>query len=94
MKLTGKAKEKFLEYVLKNYGYDKTAISYCPEIYLNAIIIEFFDSVGLFFSINYEDKVFDTYINTLWVDTNQPTRKQATEKAIERANEIYNDILA
>lgn len=40
MKLTGKCKEDFL----KHLGVDETLI---PDMYLNALIIDFFDSMGI-----------------------------------------------
>jgi len=104
MKLTGKTKEAFLKFTIKNYGFDEYAISYLKETLQNALIIEFFDSVGITVDviprISNENKiVFEP--NTLCLKyeivtenfINFKLRPEATDKAIEKANEIYNEML-
>ena len=57
MILTGKAKEDFYKYInIEDYKlFDYVRKKYANEIVLNALIIEWFDSVGIYISINYVD---------------------------------------
>ena len=57
MILTGKAKEDFYKYInTEDYKlFDYVRKKYANEIVLNALIIEWFDSVGIYISINYVD---------------------------------------
>ena len=120
MILTGKAKEDFENYVLnKNLGHDSEVlisvynqetlfINYnnVKETLLNALIIEWFDSVGIYISvkrlctslkfrcwyfvITNED---GDYLNKHGADEsriNNDSRIEITIKAIKKANEIYN----
>jgi len=93
MILTDKCKEEFLKwlnYDLFNYNYrlDKTM--------QQSKIIEFFDSVGIFISVK---KV----INIHWMydilghhisvfEEMQESRSEATQIAILKANEIFNNL--
>lgn len=89
MKLTGKCKEAFLKYCKQTESFMETY----EDIYLNALIIEFFDSVGIYITIepfkNYQIVYFDVSINfelhSVWKN-----RHEATNEAIIKANEIYN----
>jgi hypothetical protein len=96
MTLTGKAKKSFEKWYYKEIHY----VGLCDiDMHLsqtiNALIIEWFDSVGVY--INIEPKrvidswIFDVLINkevhSVW-----STRQEATTKAIEKANEIYNNL--
>ncbi|QHC84963.1 hypothetical protein AS589_09360 [Empedobacter brevis] len=99
MELTGKAKEEFLEWWQskiknENFQYFKPR----EDVYLNALIIEFLDSVGVYIYFdtgtyvlkpNYRYKIItedDTYIGY-----KENSRKEATVQAIKKANEIYNE---
>lgn len=94
MKLTGKAKEEFLVWCASK------SISYIDligfETYLNALIIEWFDSVGINIII-YPTMFVDIWHCDIfgWTECyfeNLTSRQEAIEKAIEKANEIYNDV--
>lgn len=105
MILNGKAKEKFLEWLSKTYDlihYDTELwFKNEKEITQNALIIEFFDSVGIyidaeFFRKNIKGKPqFVSFTTDEWnglqplrVEFN--SRKEATIQAIKKANDIYN----
>lgn len=91
MKLTGKAKEDFL----KQYGNEEWEID---DIYLNALVIEFFDSVG--YTID-RDSYNKKMIITNWVDGLETQIEidcnyfepfeQWWEEAILTANKLYNE---
>lgn len=98
MKLTGKAKEGFLEFIhinedrFQNYNFYKL-----DESMQNALIIEWFDSVGIYISTGY---VCGDYKFSLKNEIKEPkfqeaynyeSLQEATEKAIEHANLIYNE---
>jgi len=121
MKLTGECREDFEIFVLKYFrqerkDYDKFTdntvlgkFSRMTDIFQNALIIEFFDSVGIYVSIEcyydallgynrgFEAIVFDEQENTKY-DCNPSdcfeTRLEAISKAIEKVNEIYNTPIA
>ena len=99
MILTGKAKEDFKEWKVNNKNLSTIEVldfEHLSKTSQNALIIDFFDSVGIYCVSNYN------FINTNWsysvknADTilsrgcNYKTRKEATEQAIIKANEIYN----
>ena len=110
--LTGKAKEDFENYVLnKELGHDSEVlisvynqeslfINYnnVKETLLNALIIEWFDSVGIYIEISFYDDCYWTYN----IYSNKPVlekeianicnnRQEALTEAIKKANEIYNN---
>lgn len=110
--LNGKAKEEFLKYYWETQ-IKPLKFSVCSQSDLGAffetiipqlqqaLIIEWFDSVQIFISINYvnfineltsakgfESMVTNKHITTRFREVN--TRTEATTKAIEKANEIYN----
>lgn len=63
----------------------------------HALIIEFFDSVGIIITINYWTEASYTISNKnggkdLYSGLCGKTRQEATEKAIEKAVEIYNNL--
>ena len=107
MILTGKAKEDFENYVLnKNLGHDSEVlisvynqetlfINYnnVKETLLNALIIEWFDSVGIYISsYGFEfTKEFYSEITSDNFSVIKPTRQEALTEAIKKANEIYNE---
>ena len=112
MILTRKTKEDFENYVLnKNLGHDSEVlisvynqeslfINYnnVKETLLNALIIEWFDSVGIYIEISFYDDCYWTYN----IYSNKPVlekeianicnnRQEALAEAIKKANEIYNN---
>ena len=106
MILTGKTKEDFENYVLnKNLGHDSEVlisvynqetlfIDYkdVKKTLLNALIIEWFDSVGIYITSDYFELNKGFYSEIL--DSNfeiiKPTRQEALTEAIKKANEYYN----
>ena len=105
--LTGKAKKDFENYVLnKELGHDSEVlinvynqetlfIDYkdVKKTLLNALIIEWFDSVGIYITSDYFELNKGFYSEIL--DSNfaivKPTRQEALTEAIKKANEIYNE---
>ena len=100
MILNGKAKEDFKEWVFENYYFQDLNILY-PLHLVDALIIEWFDSVGIyidaeFFRKNIKDEPqFVSFTTDEWnglqslrVEFN--SRKEATIQAIKKANDIYN----
>ena len=103
MILTGKAKEDFYKYLnIKDYKlFDYVRKKYANEIVSNALIIEWFDSVGIYISINYvdfydelrNDKGFEACVTNKGLSVmfrSVSSRQEATLQAIKKANEIYN----
>ena len=106
MILTGKAKEDFENYVLnKELGHDSEVlisvynqeslfINYnnVKETLLNALIIEWFDSVGIYITSDYFELNKGFYSEVLNSDFEiiKPTRQETLTEAIKKANEIYN----
>ena len=106
MILTGKAKEDFENYVLnKELGHDSEVlinvynqetlfIDYkdVKKTLLNALIVEWFDSVGIYITSDYFELNKGFYSEVL--DSNfaivKPTRQEALTEAIKKANEYYN----
>lgn len=79
MKLTGKCKEAFLLFFNTHRRGAEDGFYELPELFQNALIIEFFDSVGIW------NKIFlECFENGLG------NYKEATNAAIEKANEIFN----
>lgn len=105
MILTGMALEDFLVWVY--YGEDTNQASDESKIekiifhanrwvekqderFIDTLIIEWFDSVDLHIGYYYTYVKFQTYVN----DSNKGkfnSRQEATEQAIIKANEIYNE---
>lgn len=89
MILTGKSLEYFNEWCYNKYG-----TYYCQiyhNAYLNALIIEWFDSVGIYIEILREDGFFTWVIGHHYDTPNSDSRKQTTEQAIIHANKLYNE---
>ncbi len=99
MILTGKAKEDFINWKNKNYPNEY----YCtftsmPEISKFALIIEWFESLGIYIGVfRYPSE----YVYEIHSSKNKKincsgcsydTRLDATSEAIAKANEIYNSI--
>lgn len=76
MKLTGKCKEEFLKHCKQS----ETFMDTYADVYLNALIIEFFDSVGIWNKVFFE--VYEKRIGNYF---------ESQIQAIEKANEIYNN---
>lgn len=96
MRLNGKAKQDFETWVVKNYGFDTTMIHRLSGVLLNALIIEWFDSVGFYLTIlPCIDKTFDSYITFKEIRKEvcqfQKTRQEAIIQAILTANKLYNE---
>ena len=87
MKLTGKCKEEFEEW-LQYLTWEQYPISMQYGVY-----VDFFDSVGIRISMNQFNKEywFDIYPQAEDCECLK-TRTEARIAAIEKANEIYNNI--
>ena len=94
MKLTGKCKEDFEKWI-------KTELYYLgneplSDLFINALEIEFFDSVGIYIGFN-PFMWSDGSIKIGWVILLSihsgicENRQEATNKAIEKANLLYNE---
>ncbi len=105
MKLTGKCKEDFEIFALKYFrqerkDYDKFKDSIVlgkfnrmTDVLKNALITEWFDSIGIYIEIAMYDVAddWDAYVNKEWVRTSLNNRSEATDEAIKIANETYNN---
>ena len=95
MILTDKTKEDFKEWVFENYYFQDLNVLY-PLHLIDTLIIEFFDSVGIYIEIHYSRILGDKFLCIVNTEANynltsyQDSRQQATEQAIIKANEIYN----
>ena len=99
MELTGKTKESFIDYLDKTnqIKIEKGILNLhwqdLPEKFKNALIIEWFDSVGIYITSDYFELNNGFYSEIL--DSNfeiiKPTRQEALTEAIKKANEIYNE---
>ena len=100
MILTGKAKKDFNKWL----NSDEDILQGLDLFQLNntciyALIIEWFDSVGIYINPRYNEvsEEFMPQIRFKPIRNNDDpkpfykTRQEATEKAIEKANEIYNN---
>lgn len=96
MILTGKAKEDFLNWV--NLTEDMFLCAY-SEREITSLIVDWFDSVGIYIAIKksvdifwlYNIKINSTGVYISALELMQKTRQQATEQAIIKANDIYNE---
>ncbi|MDH1602342.1 hypothetical protein [Empedobacter sp. GD03739] len=95
MILTDKAKEDFKEWVFENYYFQDLNVLY-PLHLIDTLIIEFFDSVGIYIEIHYSRILGDKFLCIVNTEANynltsyQDSRQQATEQAIKKANDLYN----
>lgn len=87
MILTGKCKEKFLEWLKLNYplGAETLEWSDIRALFLNALIIEFFDSI----KYNKISSLWDYCFFDCYWNRGLREYKQATIQAIKKANDIY-----
>lgn len=92
MKLTGKCLDAFCETKTVHESIDWETL---PESCKNALIIDFFDSVGIFIGIvrfNVGSGYFESRIPYQGgIYFTSISRTEATNKAIEKANVIYNE---
>ena len=107
MILTGKAKKDFENYVLnKELGHDSEVlinvynqetlfIDYknVKKTLLNALIVEWFDSIGIYITSDYFELIKGFYSEILNENFAivKPTRQEVLTEAIKKANEIYNN---
>lgn len=98
MILTGKAKEDFFYWFRENKR--DLRKSYLDDTCYNALIIEWFDSVGIYIQVGaistHGQPIFDYNIqedNTINGMNGHtfPSRHEATTEAIKQANIIYNE---
>lgn len=94
MILTGICKEKFLEWLFETYSYQDLSVLY-PLHLSNALIIDFFDSVGIYIGVYPSTNcsqylMFEISINDDWIGEEE-NRQEATIQAIKKANDIYNE---
>ena len=97
MILTGKASKDFIKWL--HFKHNLQPYNLFNEIIQYALIIEWFDSVGIY--VNSSGLTLSkTFISDVSVNDNCEynydgfiTRKEATEQAIIKANEIYNSTL-
>ena len=100
MILTGKAKEEFFNWLdnqgvnginISNWEFEKFHL--LSNVSQNSLIIEWFDSVGIYITSDYFELNKGFYSEIL--DSNfaivKPTRQEALTEAIKKANEIYNE---
>lgn len=97
MILTGKAKEDFFLFIKENRRCSEKSFREFPEIFEDALIIEWFDSVGIYIEIG-KDQINFLYIvhkgdykKAHFKCGGFDTRPEATEEAIKKANEIYEN---
>ena len=97
MILNGKAKKDFILWLNNQpVAHYEVMLDDIPKCYLNALIIEWFDSVGIYITSDYFELNKGFYSEIL--DSNfaivKPTRQEALTEAIKKANEIYNENIA
>lgn len=109
MKLTHKAKENFIKWHKENYSYisfekfeseeEFNKHHKCRKVLINTLIMEWLDSVGIYVTTNYnfiQLKFTNSVKNKdtiLYRGGLYTSRQEATEKAIEKANLIYNEMV-
>ena len=99
MELTGKAKESFIDYLDKTnqIKIEKGILNLhwqdLPEKFKNALIIEWFDSVGIYITFDYLDlnKCFYSEISNYNSFSIVGNRQECAKNSILKANEIYNE---
>ena len=100
MILTGKAKEEFFNWLdnqgvngidISNWEFEKFQL--LSNVAQNALIIEWFDSVGIYITSDYfelNNGFYSEILNENFAIV-KPTRQEALTEAIKKANEIYNE---
>ena len=106
MILTGKCREGFEKWLIQNYknlafyhSKDLAMFNDLPPQMCNALIIDYFDSIGVYIEIQvlkvetypkYSFNMRNINFNMLSQGDYFKSRQEATEKAIEKANDILN----
>jgi len=99
MKLTGKCKEDFFIFFQSERRGTEMGFYELPELFQNALIIEFFDSVGIHIAIQWflKDWIFSVekqpFKQHHYKDFGFNSRTEATNAAIEKANNLHNNKL-
>ena len=99
MILNGKAEEEFFDWLdnqgvngidISNWEFEKFQL--LSNVSQNALIIEWFDSVGIIITSDYFElnKGYYSEILNENFEIIKPTRQEALIEAIKKANEIYN----
>lgn len=98
--ITGKAKEVFLKHENQPETWLTIMQMSKSDTVLNALIIDWLDSVGIFILIDYSQHVYwiASVCNyklpfnetLLFYENGYETRQKATQEAIKKAVEIYN----
>ena len=88
MILTGKCKEDFIK---TKIGNEINLFESMLPIYKNALLIDFFDSVGIYINIRRTNNEFMSYITNDESSFYKKIRQEALSEAIKKANEIYNN---
>lgn len=94
MILTDKTLKDFTFWLYNEHAMKIFNIEFMKPLLFNTLIIEFFDSVGIIINITYSMGVFNYNILGKYPFYRADlfkTRQEATEEAIEKANEIYNE---
>ena len=98
MKLTGKCKEDFEKWVYIKYELNNILelrkFNDYPESMQYGVYVDFFDSVGIYMSINPIENDAYERMYQVYEDENHiiscETRQEARTAAIEKENEIHN----
>ena len=92
MILTGICKEKFLEWLKLNYplGAETLEWSNIRALFLNALIIEFFDEQEYKIEADVYNLWNYCFVKCYW-DRGFKEYKQSVVQAIKKANNIYNN---
>lgn len=107
MFLTDKAKEDFMKYASHDHGEGIKDLAMMRSIYRNALIIQWFDSLGIFIQLTrfcFQGEFSEWYFvitDKRGVHLNDHVSNESrwygdcrlsiTERAIMKANEIYNN---
>ena len=97
--MKGKAKEDFEKWfnhlpMSLDLCYSKVEFKHLTDSMQWGVIVDFFDSVGITIQIAFFDSdfnIFDVFINDILTSKEHKSRQEARTKAIEKANEIYNN---
>ena len=109
MILTGKCREGFEKWYNSNIGkkinVGHLSLYTLSENMVHSVIIDYFDSVGFYILVfpsdnkdNWyfrilEEDIMSPFYENFVSDDNHSTRQEATEKAIEKANDLINNLL-